>query len=331
MHLFQYRPGAGRPALIDFRSLECFYWVAQLNSFSRTAERLHISQPAISQRVAALEAALGGALLERVGRSFLLTPRGQVLVEYCERFLDLRAEMLAAVTAPHAVRGTVRLGVSETIVRLWLNQFLERVQAHYPDLVIDLTVDVSPVMLDQLLRGDLDLCLCLGLSGDERIVNRPLFKTPLAFLASPQFDLGPEPLGIEALRQVPIITLPKGTTPYMILLRALGRAGDKPPRIYSNSSLSSVLQMAVDGIGICVVPRAVASRELAEGRLHVLQTALDLPDHSFNACHLHRVGGGVIEHLALLAQGVGSSLAGEPSGSGGRKGRDQTSQSDAAT
>lgn len=295
--------------MIDFRSLECFYWVVRLNSFSRTAERLNTTQPAISQRVAALEASLGGQLLERGGRSFSVTARGQLLVEYCERFLDLRAEMLAAVTAPHAVRGTVRLGVSETIVRLWLNQFLERVHALYPDLVIDLTVDVSPVMLDHLLRGDLDLCLCLGLSEDERIVNLPLFTAPLVFLAATHLDLGPEPLGLDALRQVPIITYPKATSPYRTLQRALRRAGDKPPRIYTNSSLASIIQMTLDNIGICAVPEAVAGRELAEGRLRILRTVLELPEHRFNACHLHRPGDGVIEHLALMAQRVSISLA----------------------
>ncbi len=194
-----------------------------------------------------------------------------------------------------------------TIVRLWLNQFLERVQAHYPDLVIDLTVDVSPVMLDHLVRGELDLCLCLGLGEDDRIVKLPLFNAPLVFLAAPELDLGPEPLEIDTLRRVPIITQPKATSPYLTVHRALRRAGDKPPRIYSNSSLTSIIQMAVDGIGICVAPEAAALRELAEGRLRIVRTVIELPVHRFNACRLHRIGGGAVEHLALLAQRVSNS------------------------
>ncbi|WP_159591961.1 LysR family transcriptional regulator [Chelativorans xinjiangense] len=294
--------------MIDFRLLECFYWTARLNSFSRTAERLHTTQPAISQRVAALEAELGGKLIERGGRNFSLTARGLVLLDYCERLLDLRAEMLTAVTVSRAMRGTVRLGVSESIVRLWLNQFLERAHALYPNLVIDLTVDISPLMRDQLLRSELDLCLCLGLSDDARIINLPLFTAPLAFIASSKLDFGSEPLGIDSLRQIPIITYPKATSPYPMLQRALRRAGEAPPRIYTNSSLASMVQMAQDHIGICAIPQAVVQNQLDSGELRVVDTVLDLPEHRFTACHLHRPPGGVVEQLALLAQRVCTAL-----------------------
>lgn len=291
--------------MTDFRSLECFYWVARLQSFSRTAERLNTTQPAISQRVSALEHELGGKLLDRNGRSITLTARGLVLVDYCERMLDLRTEMLTAVTAPQAVRGTVRLGVSETIVRLWLNDFLERVHGLYPNLVIDLSVDVTPVMLEQLLRGDLDLCLCLSLTEDVRIASLPLFTAPLVFLASTEMEIGAEPLDIEALRAVPIITYPKATSPYTTLMRALHRAGETRPRIYTNSSLASMIRMTLDRIGICAIPEEVARTEIDEGKLRVIRTVLDLPEHRFSACYLHRTSAGVVEHLAMLAQKVG--------------------------
>ena len=287
--------------MIGFRSLECFYWVVRLNGFSRAAERLHTTQPAVSQRIAALEAELGEPLMDRRGRSFTLTAKGQVLLDYCERFLDLRAEMVAAVTSTRAVRGTIRLGVSETIVRLWLHQFLERAHALYPELVIDLSVDVSSVMLDQLMRGELDLCLCLSLSDNARIVNLPLFSAPLVFLASSRFDPGPEPLGLDALRRIPIITFPKSTSPYPMLQRALRRAGDRPPRIYTNASLASIIQMARDQIGLCVIPEIVVRREIASGELRVVRTVLDLPDHRFNASYLQRAGADVVASLAQLA------------------------------
>src|SRR6185503_4629010 len=132
-------PGARR-LMPDLRSLEILYWTAQLQSFRKAAEKLHTTQPAVSQRIAALEAELGIRLFERGPRAVSITPKGRVLVEYAERFLRLRAEMMQAVAAPAALSGLLRLGVSETIVHTWLARFIERAHAVYPNVVIDITV-----------------------------------------------------------------------------------------------------------------------------------------------------------------------------------------------
>ena len=83
--------------MVDFRSLEIFYWVSQLESFSKAAERLNTTQPAVSQRIAALEAELKTRLFARTSRSISLTEKGRVLVDYAERFLRLRAAMMEVV------------------------------------------------------------------------------------------------------------------------------------------------------------------------------------------------------------------------------------------
>ncbi len=290
--------------MVDLRSLEFFHWVATLQSFSKAARRMNTTQPAVSQRIAALEAEMGGPLLEREPRAVRLTPRGRLLSHYCERFLDLRSEMLAHVMAPEMASGTVRLGVSETVGRLWLRQFLERAHALYPRLVIDLTIDVSPVMLDQLLKGDLDLCLFLRPADDARLVSRPLFRAPLRFFASAGLDVGPEPLGAQELRRFPIITYPKATSPYAILERALRRSGEARPRIFANSSLTTMIQMTLDQIGLCVIPEEVVREELAAGRLKRVATTLDLPDHVFTATHTRQACPHIVDDLAELATAI---------------------------
>lgn len=290
--------------MVDLRSLEFFHWVATLRSFSKAARRMNTTQPAVSQRIAALEAEMGGPLLEREPRTVRLTPRGRLLSHYCERFLDLRSEMLLRVMEPDMASGTVRLGVSETIGRLWLRHFLERAHALYPRLVIDLTIDVSPVMLDQLLKGDLDLCLFLRPADDARLVSRPLFRAPLRFFASARLDVGPEPLTAEALRRFPIITYPKATSPYAILERALRRSGEARPRIFANSSLTTMIQMTLDQIGLCVIPEEVVLNELADGRLKRVATTLDLPDHIFTATYTRQAYLHVVEELSELAKVV---------------------------
>ncbi len=290
--------------IMDFRSLELFHWVAKLSSFSKAAERMNTTQPAVSQRIAALEAELGLRVFDRSARSITLTQKGRTLADYAERFLRLRTEMLAEMATPAAMTGTLRLGVSETIARLWLGRFMERAHAIYPNVVIDLTIDVSPTMRDLLTRGELDLAFLLGPIDDPQISNHPLFSFPLAFIASPDLDVGEEPLGIEAIRRFPIITYPKVTSPYPYLREVLSSPNAPLPRIFGNSSLTTMMQMTIDRIGLCVIPAVVAQDDIAAGRLRIVETVLDLPSHNFTASYPMALAGGLAVPMAELAQKI---------------------------
>jgi DNA-binding transcriptional LysR family regulator len=293
--------------MVDFRSLELFFWVAQLNSFSKAAERMNTTQPAVSQRIAALEAEFGARIFDRSARSIMLTQKGQVLFEYAERFLRLRTEMLAEMAAPAAMTGTLRLGVSESIARTWLGRFLERAHAIYPNVVIDLTIDVSPTMRSLLISGELDLAFLLGPLDDPHISNHPLCSLPLEFIASPNLDLGAEePLSVEAIRRFPIITYPKTTSPYPLLRELLSNPSGPPPRIFGNTSLTTMCQMAIDRIGLCVIPPAVVAKEIADGQLRVIKTVVKLPPHVFTASYPMALAGGLAAPLAELAQKLAS-------------------------
>ncbi len=293
--------------MTDFRSLELFYWVAELNSFSRAAERANTTQPSVSQRIAALEAELGVKLFERNARSISLTHQGRKLVQYAERFLLLRTEMLAEVGSAVAMKGIVRLGVSETIAQTWLSRFMERAHAVYPNIVIDLTVDVSPAMRDLLARGDLDLAFMLGPIDDLTMASCDLCAYSLAVIASPDMVLGEEPLSIAELRNFPMITYPKATAPYPRLREALNDPSLPPPRIFGNSSLTTIVQMTLDRIGVSVIPPVVVQRELKEGRLRIVDTVLDLPDLVFTAAFPLTLSGSLARPMAELAQDIARS------------------------
>jgi DNA-binding transcriptional LysR family regulator len=289
----------------DLRSLEIFYWAAQLRSFSKTAERLNTTQPAVSQRISALEAEFGTRLFERGAKAISLTPKGQVLVDFAERFLRLRGDMVEAMATPSAIHGTLRLGVSESIARLWLNEFLQQAHHIYPHVVIDLTIDISPVMREQLLRGELDLAFFLGPVTEPQFCNVPLCTLPLVFAAAPDLALDEEePLGIAAVRRFPVITYPKTTSPYPLLRELLSSPDGPAPRIFGNSSLTTIIRMTRDRIGLSVIPRAVIEKELADGVLRTVRTAFAIPPHVFTATYPMALSGGLAGPLAELARKI---------------------------
>jgi DNA-binding transcriptional LysR family regulator len=114
-------------------------------------------------------------------------------------------------------------------------------------------------------------------------------------------DLGEEPVSLEALVKSPIITYQKTTRPYIVLRQSLMRADLPPPRIYSNSSLSTIVRMTLDGIGVSVIPPAVIQPELQRGELRLLRTEIELPDLVFTATMPAAPGGSLAGPLAQLA------------------------------
>ncbi|MFG1347678.1 LysR family transcriptional regulator [Xanthobacter autotrophicus DSM 431] len=290
--------------MVDFRSLEIFYWVSQLESFSKAAERLNTTQPAVSQRIAALEAELKTRLFARTSRSISLTEKGRVLVDYAERFLRLRAAMMEAVATPEAMSGVVRLGVSETIVQTWLSRFIERAHAVYPNVLIDLTVDITPVMRDALVSRELDLAFLLGPLTEPNMANLDLGSYRLAVVAASDLVVGLEPLALRDILKYPIITYPKSTYPYTFMRETLSVPEMGTPRIFSNSSLSTIIRMTEDHIGLSVIPPEVIRGELAAGKLRIVETVLDLPALSFTASYPMTLGGGIAGSLAALAAEV---------------------------
>jgi len=287
----------------EIRSLEIFYWTARLRSFRGAAERLNTTQPAVSQRIAALEAELQVRLFERGARQVTATAAGRRLVAYAERMLRLRAEMLADI-AGGAARGVLRLGVAETIVHTWLSAFIERAHAALPGVTIDIEVDVSRNLREALVGQALDLAFLMGPVAEPSIANLPLCRYAMAFAASPTLALPAEPLPIEALHGLPIITYPRSTRPTMALLAALRGADRAAPRLFGSASLSTILRMARDGIGLAVIPPVVAAREIGEGTLCLVRTALTPPELAFTACWPMGPEDALAQRLAELAQQV---------------------------
>ncbi len=284
-----------------FKNLETFVAVASLGSFRAAAERLNTTQPAVSQRIAQLERHYGARLLDRTSRVVSTTAKGREFLAYAERILRLNAELRAALGDATDLRGTLRLGVAETVVHTWLPGFIGEVARRHPRVAVEIEVDTTPLLRERLLGREIDLAFLLGPLSDPQVLNLPLNSVPLAFLASPDFPLPPPPVSREALSQLPLITFARRTQPHAAL-RALMTSSDlPPPRIHASAALAPVLRLAVEGVGVAVIPPAVASRELDDGRLIAVVTDVVLPALSFTASWLGGPETGLAEAVAAMA------------------------------
>jgi DNA-binding transcriptional LysR family regulator len=287
--------------MTDFKALETFLWVVTLGSFRGAAQKLNTTQPAISQRIAQLERELGVKLLQRERPLALPTPSGRQLMVYAEKLIGLRADMLAAIGDRSAMRGILRLGVAETIVHTWLPRLIERVNATYPNLSLEIEVDITPNLRARLLAQEIELAFLIGPLAVSTVRNRVLLDYPVGFLASPSLKLGSRLLHIEDLAKFPIITFPRKTQPYENV-RCLFNRHDLPPiRLHASASLATVIHMAIEGLGIAVIPTGIVADQLRDGRLKKLRTDLTIPPLTFSASWLDSPDTIAIKRVADLA------------------------------
>lgn len=266
--------------MIEFKTLETFMWVANLRSFRGAAEKLHTTQPAISMRIAQLEDDLRVKLLERDRRLVAPTEKGNALLGYAERLIRLRAEMVEAVGDRSTMRGIVRLGVSETIVHTWLPKLIERVNAAYPNLELEIEVDISPNLRDRLLAKDLDLGFLLGPVGNPNLQSRPLCSFPIGFVAGDKIRFAQKIVPLDVIAQKPLITFSRNTQPYIALRELFERAGLRAT-IHASASLATVVRMALDGIGIAVIPPVIIDTISTPGRLREIKTNSSMPRFNY--------------------------------------------------
>ena len=295
--------------MVDFKSIETFLWVVTLGSFRGAAQRLNTTQPAISQRIAQLEREMGVKLLNRDHRVASPTTSGRQLMVYAEKLIGLRSEMMAAVGDRSAMRGVMRLGVAETIVHTWLSHLIKTVNTAYPNLSLEIEVDITPNLSARLLAQEIELAFVLGPLSVSSVRNRPLCDYPIGFLASPSLGLGNGPLTVHDLAKFPIITFPRKTQPYEIV-RSLFNRPDLPPiRLHASASLATVIHMAIEGLGIAVIPTAIVENELADGRLQLLSTDLKISPLTFSASWLASPDTVAVELVAGLAGKIAQSSA----------------------
>jgi DNA-binding transcriptional LysR family regulator len=174
---------------MELYPLKVFLAVATERSFSRAAEKMLRTQPAISLAVQRLETDLGEKLIDRSSTPPILTDAGRIIVEYARRFENLEAEMqnsLAELRDNSA--GRLIIGANESTT-LYLLTHIEHYRRLYPKVRVQVRRSLSSKIPAQLMDGDLELGVISYDPDDERLVSKVIFTDHLAFVVSPQHRL----------------------------------------------------------------------------------------------------------------------------------------------
>ncbi len=252
---------------MDIAGLQAFVTIADSGSFSLAAGRLHLTQPAVSKRLAALEAELDTRLFDRLGRAVRLTEAGGVLLPRALRILaELDDTRRALRNLSGVVTGPLTLATSHHIGLHRLPPVLRIFSSRYPQVRLDMRFMDSELAGAAVLRGEVDLAvITLPPRLEPPLEVLPLWPDPLIAIASPAHPLA-EPIAVtpERLSQYPAILPSEATFTRRIIEEGLARLGVTPLVAFSTNYLETIKMMVAVGLGWSILPRTMRDADLVE-------------------------------------------------------------------
>lgn len=261
---------------MNIRFVEAFYWVATLKSVTRAADKLFLTQSAMSSRISALEQELGVLLIDRRYKQFRLTTAGVRFMTYAQRMLELQREIRSVMGSGVADEPLViRVGAIESVLHSWLIPWLEKLRKTYPTLSLELSVETTPVLTEQVSRGTLDVVFAALPASGDGIRVEPMDSMAMVFFGHREIHKkrrygGPD------FSHMDVMTFQRGSQPHVALMDVFREAGVQPRMVHPMSSISAMVQLVQGGFGVATLPKRATRRISGFPDMKVLPSDLQL-------------------------------------------------------
>ena len=249
-------------------SLKVFLAVANEKSFSRAAEKMGRTQPAISLGVQRLEQELGEKLIDRSAKDLLLTDAGKIILDYARRFENMEADMANALAELRDnSSGRLIIGANES-TSLYLLDHIDAYRRQFPKVKVQVRRSLSSRIPAQLIDGDLELGLLSYDPSDDRLVSSVIYTDHLAFIVSPQHRFAQrESLSITELDMETFVAH-NVLSPYReIVVREFQRHKVPLNMDVEMPTVETIKKMVQRNEGVAFLPRMCAMDEISQGTL----------------------------------------------------------------
>jgi DNA-binding transcriptional LysR family regulator len=285
--------------------LEAFYWIARLGKFQEAARQLNITQPTISLRIRDLEQTLGASLFERVGRQVRLTNEGEVLLDLSSTILAESRKIQERLGAADAVQGVFRLGLPENFAIVCLPEFMRIAGRDYDRLRIEFAIGTSVSLASALDERRIDAAVVTNPQSTEGLQCVPLGEHQMFWAAGREFELK-EPISPGDIRGLPIIANPQPEPQYLMIKEWFRSAGLAPLAISTCTSVSVIVELVANGVGLSLLPMSLMRAPIEAGRLQVLRSRPSPPQaHMFFCYHASEGGSNIAAVLRTVRAVIG--------------------------
>ncbi len=282
---------------MELRQLETFAQVAHWQSFTKAADALSLTQPAVTRQIAALEQELRTRLLERMGRKVRLTAAGEALYRYAVEILRLAREAERAVADVVAgTAGRLAVGASSTTATYILPPLLRRFRETYPGVELSIHTGVSAQVAEMVIASEVDVGIVTGLGEPGGLIEIPLADYATGVVVYPEHplaqriadpDFAAQGVSAEELAGSPLILMEEGTNLRTYVDRLLSAAGVEERVTMELDNVEAIKKMIEARLGISLLPLISVQAEVAAGRLIALPLA-DVPGAHRRIVAIHR-------------------------------------------
>lgn len=263
-----------RHQTMDIEDLHAFITVARQGSFSLAATSLHLTQPAVSKRIAALEQQLDARLFDRIGRRVTLTEAGRSLIGRAEKILaDVEDARRAIINLAGEVHGRLSVATSHHIGLHRLPSVLRQFTHQYPDVQLDLCFMDSEAACRAVTQGELELAIVtLPAEDNPDLIVTQVWNDPLILVSAPDHPLSKRTrLTLTQLCDYPAILPAKGTYTRALIDRTFDKAATSLRVSLETNYLETIKMMVSIGLGWSLLPQTMVDRGLHAHRLKALQ------------------------------------------------------------
>lgn len=289
---------------INLEYYKIFYYVGQFGSITLAAEKLSISQPAVSQAVKHLEKSLGSALFVRTSKGVRLTVEGELLYSYVQRgyeYIQLGEKKFQEMR--DLSKGEIRIGASDMTLQFYLLSYLEQFHEAYPGIKVTVTNAPTPETLHYLQEGKIDFGVVSTPFVENKHLNmRPVKEIEDVFVAGKNFEyLKGKILDYKELERLPIMCLEGNTSTRCYVEQYLKEYDVVLHPEFELATSDMLIQFAEKSLGIASVVQDFAMQKIKEEKLFQLQFKSRIPSRQFCVVTDNRVPlSAAAEHLIGL-------------------------------
>ena len=253
----------GKPLQSSLNSLLVFHEVAKHKSFSKAAEGLFISQPAVTKHIRSLESKVGIGLIQRGRGGFALTEAGKVLFKHTQKISSHLMEIenaLGDFQKDHY--GLLKIGTTESYSKCLMPRLLSGFQTSFPFIKIALDVGNSEEIEKNLITYRNDLALIGITKVSSKFESIPFLKEELVLIVSPTHSLAKrQAVSLGEIERYPLIIGAKGSTTRKILLQAFKELNIYPSLLIEAGSSEFIKQWVSEGKGVSVIVKRIVEEE----------------------------------------------------------------------
>ena len=241
---------------MELHQLRYFCAVAYNGNFTRAAKAENVAQPSLSQQILKLEAELGAKLFDRFPRSARLTQFGKTLLFRAEAILRQVGEARTEIQEmAGAEKGRVVIGAIPTIAPYFLPPVLTGFTRQHPTIAVSVMEETTPVLLERLHDGRIDLALLALPVGGEELICEDLFREPFFVVVPPKHRLASRKMiELQDIRTDPLLLLREGHCFRENVIMACRESKLQPNLVFESDQFSTILAMVSAGMGVSVVP-----------------------------------------------------------------------------